>query len=62
MSVKFSLSVEPESCTLISGNEVIILGGHDDSAGTKDAMILNFENFSFVKLAPLPCSRFLHGA
>jgi hypothetical protein len=54
MSVKFPLSVEAESGTLISANEVVILGGHDNSAGTKDAMILNMENFSFVKLAPMP--------
>jgi hypothetical protein len=62
MSVKFPLSVEAESGTLISSNEVVILGGHDNSAGTKDAMILNLENFSFVKLAPMPYSRFLHCA
>lgn len=62
MQVKFPLSVEAESGTLISAHEVVILGGHDNSAGTKDAMILNLENFSFVKLAPMPYSRFLHCA
>lgn len=41
--VKFPLSVEAETATLISGTEVVILGGHDNSAGTKDAMILNLE-------------------
>ena len=62
MQIKFPLSVEAESGTLISNHEVVILGGHDNSAGTKDAMILNLENFSFVKLAPMPYSRFLHCA
>ena len=41
LQVKFPLSVEAESGTFISENEVVILGGHDNSAGTKDAMILN---------------------
>jgi N-acetylneuraminic acid mutarotase len=43
LPVKFPLSVEAESATLISSNEVVILGGHDNSAGTKDSMILNLE-------------------
>ena len=43
LTIKFPLSVEAESCTLISSNEVVLLGGHDNSAGTKDAMILNLE-------------------
>jgi len=43
LQVKFPLSVEAESGTFISANEVVILGGHDNSAGTKDAMILNLE-------------------
>ena len=41
--VKFPLSVEAETAVLISANEVVILGGHDNSSGTKDAMILNLE-------------------
>ena len=41
--VKFPLSVEAETAVLISSNQVVILGGHDNSAGTKDAMILNLE-------------------
>lgn len=60
--VKFPLSVEAETAVLISGNEVVILGGHDNSAGTKDAMILNLETLQFVKLAPMPFARFLHCA
>lgn len=43
MAIKFPLSIEAETATLISANEVVILGGHDNSAGTKDAMILNME-------------------
>ena len=43
LSIKFPLSVEAESASLISQNEVVILGGHDNSAGTKDAMIVNLE-------------------
>jgi len=43
LALKFPLSVEAETATLISANEIIILGGHDNSAGTKDAMILNLE-------------------
>ena len=62
LHVKFPLSVEAETGTLISGNEVVILGGHDNSAGTKDAMILNLETLQFVKLAAMPYSRFLHCA
>ena len=48
--VKFPLSVEAETATLISTNEIVILGGHDNSTGTKDAMILNLETLQFVKL------------
>jgi N-acetylneuraminic acid mutarotase len=44
LMIKFPLSVEAETATLISNNEVVILGGHDNSAGTKDAMILNLES------------------
>ena len=62
LHVKFPLSVEAETGTLISSNEVVILGGHDNSAGTKDAMILNLETLQFVKLAAMPYSRFLHCA
>ena len=47
-------------CTLVSSNEVIILGGHDNSAGTKDAMMLNLETMKFVKLNSMPYARFLH--
>ena len=43
MPIKFPLSVEAETATLISSNEVVILGGHDNSAGTKDSMIINLE-------------------
>lgn len=50
LSVKFPLSVEAETATLISANELVILGGHDNSAGTKDAMILNMETMQFIKL------------
>ncbi len=62
LHVKFPLSVEAETGTLISSNEVVILGGHDNSAGTKDAMILNLETLQFVKLAAMSHSRFLHCA
>jgi hypothetical protein len=43
LPIKFPLSIEAETATLISANEVVILGGHDNSAGTKDAMIINME-------------------
>ena len=43
LPIKFPLSVEAESATLISSNEIMVLGGHDNSAGTKDAMIVNLE-------------------
>jgi hypothetical protein len=62
LPIKFPLSVEAESATLISSNEVVILGGHDNSAGTKDAMILNLETLQFIKLSPMPFARFLHSA
>ena len=62
LMVKFPLSVEACSATLISNNEVVILGGHDNSAGTKDAMILNLESLQFVKLSAMPFARFLHCA
>jgi len=52
--------VEAETVSLISSNEVIILGGHDSSAGTKDAMMLNLETMKFIKLSPMPYARFLH--
>ena len=45
---KCPLSVEAETVNLISQNEVIILGGHDSSAGTKDAMMLNLETMKFI--------------
>lgn len=60
LPIKFPLSVEAETATLISSNEVIILGGHDNSAGTKDAMMLNLDSMKFVKLSPMPYARFLH--
>lgn len=60
LPIKFPLSVEAETATLISSNEVIILGGHDNSAGTKDAMMLNLETMKFIKLSPMPYARFLH--
>lgn len=50
LAIKFPLSVEAETGTLISSNEVVILGGHDNSAGTKDAMIFNLETLQFIKL------------
>lgn len=62
LPIKFPLSVEAESATLISQNEVVILGGHDNSAGTKDAMILNLETSTFIKLSSMPLARFLHSA
>jgi hypothetical protein len=62
MKIKFPLSVEAETATLISKNEVLILGGHDNSAGTKDAMIVNLETHSFVKIPPMEHERFLHSA
>jgi len=62
LPIKFPLSVEAESATLISSNEVVILGGHDNSAGTKDSMILNLETQQFIKLSPMPLARFLHSA
>ena len=62
LPIKFPLSVEAESATLISSNEVVILGGHDNSAGTKDAMILNLETQQFIKLSNMPLARFLHSA
>ena len=46
--MKCPLSVEAETVNLIGQNEVIILGGHDSSAGTKDAMMLNLENMKFI--------------
>jgi hypothetical protein len=60
LPVKFPLSIEAQSATLVSSNEVIILGGHDNSAGTKDAMMLNLETMKFVKLNSMPYARFLH--
>lgn len=60
LPIKFPVSVEAETATLISSNEVIILGGHDNSAGTKDAMMLNLETMKFIKLSPMPYARFLH--
>ena len=60
LPIKFPLSIEAETATLISANEVVILGGHDNSAGTKDAMILNMETLQFIKLAQMPFARFLH--
>ena len=51
LPIKFPLSVEAETVTPISSNEVIILGGHDNSAGTKDAMMLNLETMKFIKLS-----------
>ena len=60
LPIKFPLSVEAETATFISNNEVIILGGHDNSAGTKDAMMLNLETMKFIKLSPMPYARFLH--
>ena len=62
LPLKFPLSVEAESATLISSNEVLILGGHDNSAGTKDAMIVNLETNQFIKISPMPNERFLHAA
>lgn len=62
LHVKFPLSVEAETAVLISANEVIILGGHDNSAGTKDAMTFNLETLHFNKLPPMPFARFLHCA
>lgn len=62
LHVKFPLSVEAETAVLISSNEVIILGGHDNSAGTKDAMTFNLETLHFNKLPPMPYARFLHCA
>ena len=56
------LPVEAETAVLISANEVIILGGHDNSAGTKDAMTFNLETLHFNKLPPMPFARFLHCA
>ena len=58
--MKFPLSVEAETATAVSSNEVIILGGHDNSAGTKDALMLNLETMKFIKLSPMPYARFLH--
>lgn len=62
MKIKFPLSVEAETATLISKNEVLILGGHDNSAGTKDAMIVNLETHNFIKIPPMEFERFLHSA
>ena len=62
LPVKFPLSIEAATTTLISSNEVIILGGHDNSAGTKDSMMLNLETMKFIKLNPMPYARFLHNA
>jgi len=62
MKLKFPLSVEAETATLISKNEVLILGGHDNSAGTKDAMVVNLETHSFLKIPPMDHERFLHSA
>lgn len=62
LHIKFPLSVEAETAVLISANEVIILGGHDNSAGTKDAMTFNLETMHFNKLPPMPYARFLHCA
>lgn len=62
MKIKFPLSVEAETATLISKNEVLILGGHDNSAGTKDAMIVNLETHSFIKVPSMQHERFLHSA
>lgn len=62
LRIKFPLSVEAETATLISKNEVLILGGHDNSAGTKDAMIVNLETQSFLKIPAMPYERFLHSA
>mmetsp|Transcript_7873 Transcript_7873/g.7355 ORF Transcript_7873/g.7355 Transcript_7873/m.7355 type:complete len:119 (+) Transcript_7873:355-711(+) len=62
LPLKFPLSVEAETGTLISSNEVVMLGGHDNSAGTKDAMILNLETLQFIKLNPMPFARFLHSS
>lgn len=62
MKIKFPLSVEAETATLISKNEVLILGGHDNSAGTKDAMIVNLETHNFLKIPPMDHERFLHSA
>ena len=58
--MKFPLSVEAETANLVSSNEVIILGGHDNSTGTKDSMMLNLETMKFIKLGAMPYSRFLH--
>ena len=62
LPMKFPLSVEAETATLISSNEVIILGGHDNSAGTKDAMSLNLDTMKFIKLSPMQHARFLHNS
>ncbi len=62
LPIKFPLSVEAEKATIISNNEVIILGGHDNSVGTKDAMMLNLETMKFVKLSPMPYARFFLSA
>ena len=62
LSIKFPLSVEAETATLISKSEVLILGGHDNSAGTKDAMIVNLEAHSFIKVPSMEYERFLHSA
>jgi hypothetical protein len=62
MKIKFPLSVEAETATLISKNEVLILGGHDNSAGTKDAMIVNLETHNFLKIPPMEHERFLHSS
>ena len=62
LKIKFPLSVEAETATLISKNEVLILGGHDNSAGTKDAMIVNLETHKFLKIPPMEHERFLHSA
>lgn len=62
LPIKFPLSIEAESASMISSNEVVILGGHDNSAGTKDAMIVNLDTLQFIKLSPMPHARFLHSA
>ena len=59
LPIKFPLSVEAETATLISNNEVIILGGHDNSAGTKDAMMLNLETMKFVKFMAIVLCKIL---
>ena len=60
LPIRIPISVEAETATLISSNEIIILGGHDNSTGTKDSMLLNLETMKFIRLSPMPQARFLH--